>query len=148
MAKNRRGHLNPNWRGGRSIDADGYVWIYAPDHPCAHEGKYLEHRMVVEESIGRRLSSNEHVHHLNGVRDDNRVENLVVLSRSDHAIEHGLGSRSKGRKMSQETKDKIAKAHLGKPKASRGRKKTGADLEASRRNILIAKAHLRRTPHQ
>lgn len=142
--RHRKGHTakgaeSGNWRGGRSVDADGYVWIHVPDHPMAHGGKYLEHRVVMERKIGRLLTTDEHVHHKNERRDDNRLSNLEILSSRDHAIEHRLGTAGKGRKLSDETKLLIASAHLGKPKASRGRQKVGRDLEASRKNIIKAR---------
>lgn len=65
----------------------GYVVIYEPDHPASsHSGWVLEHRWVMEQALGRRLSSDEHVHHLNHVRDDNRLENLQILSNSEHGV--------------------------------------------------------------
>lgn len=53
------------------------------------KGKYVyQHRQVAEEAIGRRLSTSECVHHINGVKDDNRAENLEILTRTKHGKLH------------------------------------------------------------
>lgn len=83
-----RGELAINWKGGRTIDTDGYVLLYRPDHPAASGNYVFEHRLVAEEMLGRPLRSGEDVHHVNERRDDNRPENLQVMSKSAHVRLH------------------------------------------------------------
>lgn len=63
-------------QGHGSINADGYVYIQK------NGVRKFEHRWVMEEKIGRELLSHEEVHHKNGVRHDNRIENLELWSHS------------------------------------------------------------------
>jgi hypothetical protein len=76
------GHKAGNWRGGKSRRKNGgYVRAHAPDHPASSSrGTILEHRLVMEAQIGRFLEPHETVHHKNGIRYDNRPENLELWS--------------------------------------------------------------------
>lgn len=68
---------------------DGYISIYYPKHPDSNaEGYILEHRLVMERHIGRRIRPDEVVHHKNHDRADNRIENLELLTFKEHAALH------------------------------------------------------------
>lgn len=69
-------------KDGRKITADGYVYVKAAGHPEGkHSGWGLEHRVVMSDYLGRPLWPEENVHHMNGDRTDNRIENLELWSR-------------------------------------------------------------------
>lgn len=78
-----------NWQGGKVI-RNGYVLIYTPNHPAAKKGHpYVqEHRLVMEEQLGRYLEPYEVVHHKDGDRQNNDPSNLVVKTRGRHVSEH------------------------------------------------------------
>jgi hypothetical protein len=85
----KTGSGNSNWRGGRT-ERYGYVRIWAPEHPFKNQRGYvLEHRLVMEKHLGRFLKKGEVVHHINGIRNDNRIENLQLFpSNYAHAKHH------------------------------------------------------------
>ena len=72
------------------IDANGYVSYYNPKHHRASSnGMLYEHVRVAEEKLGRELKDDEVVHHINGIKSDNRKENLLIFAtRSDHTAYH------------------------------------------------------------
>ncbi len=66
-------------------DPKGYILVRAPENMMAsREGYVMEHRLVMAEHLGRNLLPSEVVHHVNGKKDDNRVENLVVMEKAHH----------------------------------------------------------------
>lgn len=76
------------WKGGRRL-CMGYWIIYKPKHPYAtKQGYVMEHRLVMENKLGRYLKPEELVHHVNHVKTDNRPENLEIYNRSDHVHNH------------------------------------------------------------
>jgi hypothetical protein len=81
---------NGHWKGGRLLRA-GYVLLHRPDHPFAADKGYVrEHRLVMEAHLGRTLLPTEVVHHINGIPDDNRIENLMRFdSPAEHQKWHG-----------------------------------------------------------
>lgn len=76
------GEKSGRWKGGKTMRR-GYVMVLAPDHHSI-KGKtrryVLEHRIVMEKKLGRNLEPHEQVHHINGIKDDNRPENLELWS--------------------------------------------------------------------
>jgi hypothetical protein len=79
-----------NWKGGRSNHGDGYIEILQPEHPyCNKKGYVYEHRLVMEQKIGRYLLPEEVVHHENEIKSDNRIKNLrLFASKSEHIKFH------------------------------------------------------------
>lgn len=78
------------WKGGRFNDTRGYIMIHNPSHPYANYSGYVfEHRLAMEKLLGRYLTKKEVVHHINGIYDDNRIENLILfISQREHVKYH------------------------------------------------------------
>lgn len=90
-----RGGVNSHlWKGGKKKTAKGHVQILRKGHPMADSSGYvMEHRLIMAEYLGRMLSPDEIVHHKNGIKDDNRIENLELMSNRDHTRLHHLGAK-------------------------------------------------------
>lgn len=82
--------------GHKKTRADGYVAIYFPDHPkSSSEGYIMEHILVMECNVGRWLKDDEVVHHKNHKRNDNRIENLQLMTFKEHARLHMIERNNK-----------------------------------------------------
>ena len=84
-----KGDKNPRWRGGKRVTAEGYSSIKptADDLKFVNaqkDGYVIEHRLVMARHIGRKLKANEIVHHVNENKNDNRIENLLLMTQAQH----------------------------------------------------------------
>lgn len=96
----RYGKRATNWKGGRTKNVHGYIEVQAPDHPLAVRNGYIrEHRLIAEQHLQATdpdspfllegyLHPGADVHHVNDVKDDNRIENLEVMWRGQHTRHH------------------------------------------------------------
>ena len=83
-----KGPSSPLWKQGIKLDKGGYIMI-------RKSGGYIrEHRLIMEQHLGRSLKDNEIVHHINGNKQDNRLENLELTTRSLHHINNHIKDMS------------------------------------------------------
>lgn len=93
IAKGRRfliGEKNPRWTGGRHKTAGGYIKIYQPNHPRARGlgDNYVKEHIIIWEKANKKLLPKDWIiHHLNGVKDDNRPGNLIAIPKVKHHVE-------------------------------------------------------------
>lgn len=80
----KTGKDSPYWKGGlHRRKGNNYVSIY-----ISPGQEMLEHRFLMEQHLGRKLNEGEIVHHINGIKNDNRIENLKVLEWGEHTSLH------------------------------------------------------------
>lgn len=94
-----RGEYNKNWKGGRRYTGDGHIEVKIPPespfYSMVVQRRYvLEHRLVMAKYLNRCLTSKELVHHVNGIKDDNRIENLQLRTLQTHPLSYQAGYRS------------------------------------------------------
>lgn len=92
------------WNGGVSMTKAGYKKVLQPKHPKAdNRGYVMEHILVWEQETGVSIPPNCCIHHLNGNKSDNRIENLCMMQHKAHTVMHHTGA-----KRSNETKARIS----------------------------------------
>lgn len=106
----KRGEKSAAWNGGIRTTGRGYRQVLMPGHPRADSSGYvMEHIVVWEKASGMPLPPNCCIHHLNGNKSDNRIENLCVMLHAAHTVFHHTGA-----KRSAETKKKISEARMNR----------------------------------
>ena len=94
----RKGERNPSfgkhgensycWKGNRGRNKMGYIGVWvdsgSPYYIMSHKNRIKEHRLIIANHLKRCLKSWEIVHHINGIKDDNRIENLELLTKKVH----------------------------------------------------------------
>lgn len=90
-----KGCCHPRWNNGKIITSDGYVLTrVGKDYPKSFGNGYVyEHDAVMSKSIGRLLKDNEVIHHINGNKIDNRIENLELTTQAKHLDRYRINGK-------------------------------------------------------
>ena len=87
--------INKIWWNGGTRKNNGYIQIFNKNHPYKNNANYvMEHHLLMEKHLDRYLKPEEIIHHINGIKDDNRIENLILFKNSaEHQKFHILQNR-------------------------------------------------------
>jgi len=104
------GKKHPNYKDGRISSGRGYIYITDKTHPRAQKSGYIfEHIVIWERTHNRILPKGWVIHHLNGIKDDNRPSNLKAMKRGEH---NNLGEPYKKRIRELEAEVMLLKSAL------------------------------------
>jgi len=85
----KKGNMSNRWKDGKYYHSGGYILVYKPVHPLHNNDGYVfEQRLVMEKKLGRYLRPEEVVHHINGKKDDNHSENLMLFANNTKHLEY------------------------------------------------------------
>lgn len=119
-----RPERNAFWRGGYTVDDQGYILVKMPEHPQSDSTGYVrQHRLVMERELGRPLLTTEVVDHKNGDTSDNRPENLRVFASNG---EHLRATRTGRPKLPPEVRERLRQEAV-----QRARQRVAAILQES-----------------
>lgn len=91
----QKGKKHWNWKSGKIKNVHGYISVKSESHPyCNNRGYVLEHRLVMEQYIGRYLRETEDVHHKDHNRSNNSIENLEIIDHREHGRMHAIEQHS------------------------------------------------------
>jgi predicted DNA-binding protein YlxM (UPF0122 family) len=90
--ENRRREGNPNWHGGRYTDTSGYVRVLAPEHKSSDVKGYVKEHVLIWTDINGDIPDGFCLHHINGDKGDNRMDNLRLMRHGDHSRLHNTGN--------------------------------------------------------
>lgn len=102
------GERNPYWKGGRIRDDNGYIRVKNPD---GAKPRYIGEHILVWQAANGPVPNGWHIHHINGIRDDNRLENLQAMSRHLHQGLH-VGTHFKERILQLEARIRELEARI------------------------------------
>lgn len=123
-----RPHRNAFWRGGYTVDDQGYILVKMPEHPQTDAGGYVrQHRLVMEQELGRYLLPTEVVDHRNADTSDNRPENLRVFQSNG---EHLRATRTGRPKLPPEVRERLRQEAV-----QRARQRVAAILSESGNDV-------------
>ncbi|MFC1845808.1 HNH endonuclease signature motif containing protein [Chloroflexota bacterium] len=94
----KTGPGHPNWKGGRYFNSMGYAMLYAPDHPRVGSNGYVREHIKVWMDTHGEIPKEHCIHHLNGIKSANRLENLALVPIRKHqtlALLHTMQARIK-----------------------------------------------------
>jgi len=94
--KTRRGEKSNGWKGGKYKTKEGYVFILLQPEDFFYsmanqDGYVFEHRLTMAKHLKRCLQREEIIHHKNGIKGDNRLENLELTTLGQHSVDHSKG---------------------------------------------------------
>ncbi len=81
QGRDKRMEKHPKWQGGIRHDKRGYILI---KQETGNRGYKRQHRLIMEKYLGRKLEDWEWIHHKNGIKDDNRIENFAIVVAETH----------------------------------------------------------------